>query len=190
MVEGIATTNKRKILSDIIQSSICMKAHYDTWWTFVHDGRLSTEYKKAMLNNSDFIRSTEQAHYTAAFVYLAHLFDKRKDSSSIPNYLSIIKTEVETDYYHKLENQFENLRNKANPILKIRHKLIAHIDNQLSELEVFKEVGMTWNEITKVLHDTAKFVAQLVNSEPGLIGIPRDGRLAEGVLKVIKRLAQ
>ena len=190
MVERLAAVSKRKILSDIVQSSICMKAHCDTWWAFVHDGRLSTEYKKAMLNNSDFIRSTEQAHYTAAFVYFAHLFDKRKDSSSIPNYLLLIKTEVETDYYHDLEMQFENIRSKAQPILNIRHKLIAHIDIQLSEHEVFKEMGMTWNEIIKVLHDTAKFVALLAGSEPGLLGIPRDGRLADGVLKVLKKLAQ
>jgi hypothetical protein len=139
--------NKRKVLSDIIQSAICMKAHYDTWWAFVHDGRLDANYKNAMLNSSDFIRVTEQAHYTAAFVYFAHLYDKREDASSIHNYLSLIKTEVNADYYNDLVRQFEDLKCRAKPILNVRHKLIAHVDNRLSEFDVFKEIGMTWDEM-------------------------------------------
>ena len=190
MVEKIVAISKQKVLNDIIQSLICMKAHYYTWWAFVHEGRQGYDYKKAMLNNNDFIRTTEQAHYIAAFVYFAHLFDKRKDSSSIPNYLSLIRTEVKTDCYDAWEEQFANLKNSAEPILKIRHKLIAHIDIQLSESKIFTEVGLTWNEITNVLHDTTQFIALLLLSEPCALGIPRDGRLSEAVIKALKKLAQ
>ena len=167
-----------------------MKAHYDTWWAFVHDGRQDANYKNAMSNSNDFIRVTEQAHYTAAFVYFAHFYDNRKDTSSIPTYLSIIKAEVNADFYNDLVRQFEDLRSRAKPILKIRHKLIAHIDNQLSESDVFDEIGMTWNEIGKVLHDTVEFVVFMAGSESGLLGIARSGRMSASVLNVLRRLAK
>lgn len=164
-----------------------MKAHYDTWWAFVHEGRLGKDYKSAMLkvHSNDFIRVSEDAHYNSTFVYLAHLFDKRSDVSSIPVYLSLIKSEIEDAEYLDLQNQYGNLKNRATPILKIRHKLVAHIDSQLSEADIFDEIGMTWNAVRDVLYDTAKFVATLNQSSV----TPRDGRLSEAVQYVLKRLA-
>ena len=162
-----------------------MKAHYDTWWAFVNEGRLGNDYKNISLKGSDFIRVSEDAHYTATFVYFAHLFDKRTDVSSIPMYLSLIKTEIESIEYRELENQYINLQSRAKPILKVRHKLVAHIDSQLSEADVFDEIGMTWNEIRDVIYDTAKFVAFLNKSTV----TPRDGRLSEAVQALLRALA-
>lgn len=175
----------QKILNDIVQSAICMKAHWDTWWAFVHDGRLGNDYKNAIRNHSDFIRVTEHAHYTSTFIYFSHLFDNRHDVSSIPRYLSLIKAEIESDKYIQFESQYSELRKRAHSILKIRHKLVAHIDNQLSEADVFKEVGLTPDEIRDVLYDTAAFVAAL----GGVSVTPRDGRLCEAVNRVLSKLA-
>ena len=186
MVEKLTLMNKQKILNDIAQSAINMKAHYDTWWAFVHHGRLGEDYKNALLKNSDFIRVTEQAHYISMFIYFAHLFDSRSDVSSIPMYLSKLKQEIDSSEYCVLEHQYKNLRAQALPILKVRHKLIAHIDSQLSELDVFQQIGMSWDEIFKVINETAEFVSKLNSSNV----TPRDGRLSEAVMTALKRLSQ
>lgn len=45
-----------------------------------------------MNEHNDFFRASQDAHYTACFIYLAHLFDKRSDSSSLPTYLAALST--------------------------------------------------------------------------------------------------
>jgi AbiU2 len=181
--------NKNKIQSDIIQSAISMKAHWDIWYALAGEVRALPTYQSVILEYSDFVKSSEDAHYTASYVYFAQLYDKDTHSSSIPNYLTLIQADTEVTLYDDYQRRYQELTLRAKPLLKTRNKLIAHVDAKLTERDFFIKEKITWNEIRDVMHDTAEFVAFLVGHEAGLIGIPRDGRLAEAVIKVFNKLA-
>ena len=79
-----------KILADLISSATGAKTHYDVWWAQISDAK--PQHVGVMNEHNDFFRASQDAHYTACFIYLAHLFDKRSDSSSLPTYLAALST--------------------------------------------------------------------------------------------------
>jgi len=71
----------------------------------------------------------------------------------------------------------------------VRHKTVAHIDARLSEKDVFSPLNITWNEVRRIIYDAATFIEQLAGApHQGAIGIPRDGRLGEATLKLLRAL--
>lgn len=179
--------NRAKVLSDLITSATGAKTHYDVWWAQMSEAKPALA--GAMNKHADFFRASQDAHYTACFIYLAHLFDRRADSSSLPTYLSLIRNEIDVVKFQEIEARYTALADRAAPLVTVRHKTVAHVDARLSEKDVFGPLNITWNEIRKIIHDTAAFVTELAGaSHEGAIGIPRDGRLSEATLKVLRAL--
>ena len=179
--------NPSKVLEDIVTSAIGAKAHYDLWWAQVSDAK--PKYARVMNEHSDFFRASQDAHYTASFVYFAHLFDRRVDSSSIPKYLDLISKVTNPQLFQELDSNYQALAVRAKPLLIIRHKLVAHIEAKLSEKDIFADINLTWNEIRNIIHDVATYVENLAGTpNQGAIGIPRDGRLSEATLGLLEAL--
>ncbi len=176
-----------KVLSDLISSATGAKTHYDIWWAQMSDAK--PQHVVAMNEHSDFFRASQDAHYTACFIYLAHLFDKRSDSSSLPTYLKLIRSSTEPTKFQDIEARFSTLADGVAPLITVRHKTVAHIDARLSEKDVFGPINITWNEIRSIIYDAATFVEKLAGApHQGAIGIPRDGRLGEATLRLLRAL--
>ena len=176
-----------KILGDLIISATSAKAHFEVWWAQVSEAKPGLVH--VMKVHSDFFRASADAHYTAFFVYLAHLFDKRPDSSSIPTYLRIAATTLDPGKLKMIKSEYDALATRAVPLVSARHKTVAHIDARLSEKDVFAPLNITWNQVRDVVYDSARFVAKLAGTtDLGSIGICRDRRLIESTLKLINAL--
>ena len=174
-----------KILADIIDSAIGAKAHYEIWWALANEAKPSLV--PIMNRHSEFFIASADAHYTAFFVYLAHLFDKRSDSSSIPTYLRSIAETTDAGNLAILQSEYDSLSARAAPIVTARHKSVAHIDVRLTEREVFAPLDVTWNQVRDIVYDSAIFVAKLAGTNDlGSIGIAGDRRLIEATLKLIR----
>lgn len=175
-----------KILGDLVTSATAAKAHYEVWWAQASEAK--PQLLAAMNAHSDFFIASYNAHYTAFFVNLAHLFDGRSDSSSIPTYFSAIRASSEPTILAAWETEYLSLATRARPLVVARHKTVAHIDARLSEKDVFAPLNITWNEVRDIIYESAEFVARLASAPSGSIGIPRDRRLIEATLKVIRAL--
>ena len=180
---------RSKVLSDLITSATSAKAHFEIWWA--QSSEAKPAHWRAMQDHSDFFLASADAHYTAFFVYLAHLYDKRPDSSSISSYLKELAPLTDPATFKTLEIEYNELALRAAPLLTARHKTVAHIDAKLSERDVFDPLNTTWSEVRAVVYDSAVFVAKLAGTaDLGSIGICRDGRLIDATLKLIKALPQ
>ena len=178
-----------KILSDLIASAASAKAHFEVWWAQASEAK--PHLVATMDNHRDFFHDSYDAHYTALFVYLAHLYDKRADSSSISTYLRAISASSDPTHLEALQAKFAVLAQRAEPLITARHKTIAHIDARLSEQDVFAPLDITWNEARAVIYDSAKFVAELAGTtDLGSIGICNDHRLIEATLRLIRALSR
>lgn len=176
-----------KVLADVLDSATGAKAHFDMWWAMAGDVR--GELKQAMHANTDYFAAAWNAHYVAFFVYLAHLFDKRADSSSIPTYLSILESQGGREDLAEIRKEYERLAARAEPILKARHKTVAHIDAKQTSKEFFSSVGIIWKDARSVLNDSVSLAVRLANgNDPSALGIPRDGRLRDATFKVLRTL--
>jgi AbiU2 len=176
-----------KVLADIVQSTIGAKTHWDMWWAQAHHARL--DYKEQLAEHSDFFDATYDAHYMAYFVYLAHLFDKRADSSSIARYFALMGSTTEIPWDRDLECRFAALSERAKPLLVARHKTVAHIDAICTEKDVFNQFTITWNEVHSLTNEIVDLVTALRKaSHPGEIGIPRSHRLTEATINLLESL--
>nr|WP_257216478.1 hypothetical protein [Allopusillimonas soli] len=175
-----------KIIGDLVDSAIGAKAHYEIWWAQASEAK--PHLLRVMNAHSDFFRASYNAHYTAFFVHFAHLFDPRPDSSSIPTYFSAIRATADPMVLAALEAEFENLFVRARPLVIARHKTVAHVDARLTEKDVFAPLKITWNEVRDIIYESVQFVAKLASSDSGSLGIPRDRRLIEVTLKMIRAL--
>ncbi|HAF01891.1 MAG TPA: hypothetical protein DCO68_13525 [Methylophilaceae bacterium] len=143
-----------------------------------------------MNEHSDFFRASADAHYTALFVNLAHLYDKRPDSSCLLTFLNESANFIESNRLVLLREEYEVLANRAAPLITVRHKTVAHIDAKLSEQAVFASLDTIWiNQVREIVYDSTIFVAKLAGTtDLGAIGIARDQRFIECTLKLISAL--
>jgi len=176
----------RKILSDLVDSASAAKMHFDVWWAQASEAK--PQLLDVMNEHSDFFRASYDAHYTAFFVYIAHLFDSRADSSSIPTYFTVIRAIAGPSELAALEAEYAYLLSRARPLLRARHKTVAHVDAVLSEKDVFAPFNITWSDARDIIYQSAEFVAKLASAPSGSIGIPRDRRLTESTLRMIRAL--
>ena len=176
-----------KILEDLISSAIGAKVHFEVWWA----QRSETKPKplSAVYKHSEFFLISQDAHYIAFFVYLAHLFDGRKDSSSIPTYLANAKDKYEISHLHRLQLTYLALAQRAEPLILARHKAVAHVDASLSQDDIFGPMSMTWKDVRVIIYEATTLVSELAGArDPASIGIPHDRRLIEVTLKLINAL--
>jgi hypothetical protein len=180
---------KRTVLADLVNSATAAKVHFEVWWAQANEAKPGLLGQ--MNTHSDFFRASYDAHYIAYHIYLAHLYDSTPKTASIGTYLKEIKPKTPASTYAALEQEFQDLRNRARPLVIARHKTIAHVDQFLTEKEVFSQADpITYNSIKDLIYDSAQFVAKLAGHEnqPGQIGIARDRRLLEATLALIKAL--
>lgn len=176
-----------KILDDLVASATSAKAHFEVWWAQASEAK--PKHVPVMDAHSDFFHASADAHYTAFFDYLAHLYDRRPDSSSIPTYFRVMRGPMEPVQLKQLQDEYASLLSRAEPLLTARHKTVAHVDARLKESDVFAPLNVTWNQVRDVIYDSAKFVAKLAGAtDPGSIGICRDRRLIEATLRLIQAL--
>ena len=175
-----------KILDDIVSSAIGAKRHYEVWWAQFSEAR--PELDGVIDEHWAFFETSQDAHYSAFFLNLGHLFDGRSDSSSIRSYLSKLRAEADEVTIRDLENGFSALAERAKPVLAIRHKAIAHIDARLTEKEVFLPLDMTWNEIRDVIYASCDFVERLASAAGRPISVPPSRRQIEATLRMIRSI--
>jgi hypothetical protein len=177
-----------KILNDLISSASAAKVHYEVWWAQKSEAK--PDLALVMSEHSDFFRASADAHYTALFVNLAHLYDKRPDSSSLLTFLNGSVNSIESNHLILLREEYEALAIRAEPLITVRHKTVAHIDAKQSEQAVFASSDTIWNnQVREIVYNSAVFVAKLAGTKDlGAIGIARDRRLIECTLKLIYTL--
>ncbi|MBO1017660.1 hypothetical protein IPU70_29165 [Achromobacter sp. SD115] len=175
-----------KILGDLIDSAIAAKVHFDVWWAQASEAK---PHLVAVMNeHSDFFLASYDAHYTAFFVNFAHLFDPRSDSSSIPTYFSSVQATADISALAALEAEFAGLASRARPLLKVRYKTVAHVEKRLTAKDVFAPLNITWNDVRDIIYESCEFVAKLASTPAGSLGIPRNRRLTEATLNMIRAL--
>ena len=180
---------KRSVLADLVNSATAAKVHFEVWWAQANEAKPGL--LRQMNAHSDFFRASYDAHYMAYHIYVGHLFDATPRTASIAAYLKEIKPRRPATEHKALEAEYKVLLKRAKTLVIARHKTVAHIDQFLTEKEVFAQADpTTYNQTRDLIYDVAQFVAKLAGHEdqPGAIGIARDRRLLEATLAVIRAL--
>jgi hypothetical protein len=180
---------KRSVLADLVNSATAAKVHFEVWWAQANEAKPGL--LRQMNAHSDFFRASYDAHYMAYHIYVGHLFDATPRTASISAYLKEIKSRTPAAEHKVLEAEYKILLKRAKTLVVARHKTVAHIDQFLTEKEVFAQADpTTYNQTRDLIYDVAQFVAKLSGHEhdPGAVGIARNRRLIEATLTVIRAI--
>ena len=181
--------NYAKIQKDMVDAAIGAKTHFDVWWTLASEGRL--RFKQSFKSHSDYLGADSAAHYIAFFICFSLLFDKTKRGGSIAKWLKLGEAKMGAERYKALSSSHDELFKRAEPLLTIRNNLVAHLNAIKSEADVFSELNITWFAMRDIIYDTVRFLADAIGiSSPSDIGIPRDGRLYEATIALLRSLGE
>ena len=100
-----------KLLDDLAESATCARAHYQVWWALAN--RIYPDLEDRANDYADFFRASFDAHYTAMFINVGHLFDRRKDSSSVKTLLDLLVNDLTEDEHASFTTRFEALAARA-----------------------------------------------------------------------------
>ncbi len=175
-----------KVLLNLLESAIYAKAHYQIWWALCNQAH--PRYDPAMNRFIDFFSVTECAHFGAMTVNLAHLFDKRGDSSSLLTYLRIDAAAFPSLELMTLKKRVESLALVAESVLKIRHKAVAHKDATFNEKQVFDDADITPDKIRDLIHSCADLVDDLRRRKRWSNGVFEGQRFADATLGLVQAL--
>jgi hypothetical protein len=185
MAPSVQST-RSKVLFDLLESTIEARAHWQTWWALVSVAK--PKYVARMNHFSDFFQISEHAHFNSVFINLAHLFDKRRDVSSVERYLGLAKDLYPAGERQELRSRLSVHAAALAGVLEIRNNLIAHKNAGQNEKEIFAKAGVTPDQIAALLNETVALINLFAKREGWDNRIPSSNRYSNATLGILDSL--
>ena len=176
-----------KIFFDILESTTEASGHWQVWWAIANKAR--PDLVPNMNRFPEFFLATERAHFNSVFINLAHLFDKRRDVSSIERYLKSAKALYSAEEIKSISNRLAKHMVARDGVLDIRNKVIAHKNAGLSERQVFVKAGLRPRMIGGLVDECVTLVNFFADRENWSNRIFTSQRLSESTLGLLHALA-
>lgn len=175
-----------KVLEDVRLSVNEAKSHYQIWWALVNLAR--PRFVGAMNRYPEFFGLSVVAHFDAMTTNVAHLFDKRKDSSSLYTYLSVGGSTLSKETIVELEARVAALAPVAKKVCTLRHKVVAHKDAAKYEEEVFEEAGVKPDEIRDLIEACGVLVEEICKANGWVNGVFSGNKYADATLGLLEAI--
>jgi hypothetical protein len=176
-----------KIFFDILESTTEASGHWQVWWAIANKARPTLV--PGMNRFPDFFLATERAHFNSIFINLAHLFDKRRDVSSIERYLRLAKNLYSPEEMKGFSDRLAKHSIARDGVMEIRNNVIAHKNAGLSEKQVFAEVGPRPRMIGSLVDECVAVVNLFAERERWSNRIFTSQRLSDSTLGLLHAIA-
>jgi AbiU2 len=147
---------RSKVFFDILESASDANTNWQIWWTIANRAR--PHLVPHMNHAPEFFVATERAHFNGIFINLAHLFDKRKDVSSIEKYLKIGAALFRPQEAKAILQRLAKFDAVRDGVLEVRNQVIAHKNTGLTERQVFQRAKLKPRQIGELIEATTDIV--------------------------------
>jgi hypothetical protein len=160
------STDIERYISELRHTITAAGLNYEIWWVYKSKDTRPI-YVDTMNRYNLFFQTSIHAHFVALLVELYRLYETRDDTFNIPSLLKILKDQkrLPNPMLELLEGLYKDaakplwikiniLRNKA-----FGHRSVAHTVE-----EVFKEAGVTPNELRDLVEVTKKLLNELTHA--------------------------
>lgn len=178
--------NPDKVLADLVESAIEARAHYQVWWALANQARPRLVARMNLF--PDFFAASQRAHFDSMILHLAHLFDKRRDVSSIQTYLRVARASFPVTDVSAVRSRFVPLAKVQAAVAEIRHNLVAHKNVGLTERQVFTQAGVTPNQVRDLILEAAAVVDDFRRRRGWTNGVFTSDRFSQATLGVLESM--
>jgi len=126
--------------------------NYDIWWVYKSE-RTRPKYVEVMNRYHLFFSTSIHSHFVALIVALYRLYEKRRDTYNIPRLTDLLEKEGRVSAAALASIRAKSAR--ALPLWKkvsvVRNKAFGHRSIAHTDEEVFREAGVSPNELKELL---------------------------------------
>jgi hypothetical protein len=149
------------------QHVVRSRLFFDLWFYF--EGPMRPKIIKTMREYNEFFRFTPHAYFVAYVMHIAAVFDRRRDTLSLPRLSHEMKTAHQIQ--GQVSKEVDTLLAKAAPIITkvttLRHNAFAHRSAGMAYDETFNKAAVTANQL-RDLTDLALKIANCLLLSQGL----------------------
>jgi hypothetical protein len=175
---------RAKVFFDILESASDANTNWQIWWTIANRAR--PQFVPHMNQAPEFFVATERAHFNGIFVNLAHLFDKRRDVSSIEKYLKMAAGLFRPQEAKTILQRLAKFDTVREGVLEVRNQVIAHKNTGLTERQVFQNAKLKPRQIGELIDETTDIVNYFAERENCSNRVYPSKPLIEATLHVIR----
>ena len=158
------------------------RMYFHTWWGLVN--RALPEHASTINDWSyvDFFHAAKSGFFELIFVSLSKLFDRTKfrnqEALGFRRFRKMLKQQGYVEEAHLIEQRLSPKDDLVSRIRSIRGRTISHNDAVLTREAVFRQYGITPDEVRELIDD----ICEVLNEVGRRIGHPNgisDGELSE-----------
>lgn len=180
----MAKGGAEKVLLDLHESASEARAHWQAWWAIAHQSR--PYYTRGLAEYPSFFAVAERGHFNSLIINLAHLFDRRRDVSSIERYLKLAKATARDA--NAVLSELRTHTKAREAVLEIRNSVIAHKNAGLTEEEVFSRARISPRDIRDLVDAATSVVNQLLERAGLAERVFTDKRVSLDTLKALESM--
>lgn len=131
--------------------------NYDIWWVY-KGADTRPKYLKSMNRYTLFFQTSLHAHFIALLVELYRLYETRSDTFNVPSLLKLLKSKnaVSSAELHTLSSRYAAVKPLWLKVNILRNRAFAHRSSAHTVAEVFKEAGVTPEELRHLVEQTLR----------------------------------
>jgi hypothetical protein len=133
-------------------------------WSYFEEDTTRAKIIETMQDYSEFFRFTPHAYLVAYVIYIAGMFDKRKDTISITRLASEMKTAglIKGQQAEEIDALLAEAAPIAKKVTILRHKAFAHRSARIRYDDVFKMAAVTPGQLRELTELALKIVNRLL----------------------------
>ena len=185
-----ASPQTRELIDRLAEGISSAQAGHEVWFTLAGKDKAYEQYSAELQDYQyrDFFDSVLNAHFKVMFIEIACLFDSRKQASSFYKLKKSLKDDGRDDLVDRIECELSSHRDLIKRIKGNRNKRIAHHDMTLTEERVYKEFGVTPNEVGSLLdafNELLKAIYKAAVSRDTAYPIARPGSFEDATFRLL-----
>ena len=185
-----ASPQTRELIDRLAEGISSAQAGHEVWFTLAGKDKAYEQYSAELQDYQyrDFFDSVLNAHLKVMFIEIACLFDSCEQSSSFYKLKKSLKDDGRDDLVDRIECELSSHRDLVKRIKGNRNKRIAHHDMTWTEERVYKEFGVSPNEVGSLLdafNELLKAIYKAVVSPDTAYPIARPGKFEDATFRLL-----
>jgi len=152
----------QKYIDDLRHTIMVAGLNYEVWWTY-KERESRKKYVDTMNHYTMFFQVSIHAHFVAMLVALYRLYETRRDTVNIPDFIRILEKNacIPQVALNRIRQLYQDAHRLWVKVSILRNEAFGHRSNKYSVSEVFQKAGVKPNELKDLIERTKKLLNKI-----------------------------
>jgi hypothetical protein len=150
-----------------LQNAIILAGlNYDIWWLYKNKETRKKLVEPLTLFYPAFIATSMHAHFVSMVVASYRVFEKRRDTITLPNLIKLIEREgmvTQNDIY-RFRTEIDKIKKVWSKIAILRNNMFGHRTNALDTKEIWIKANLTPDDVKSSIIDSKRLLNKITET--------------------------